>query len=188
MAGPRKTQPHDPALSSEPSGQGEPDGRVPGTGSVSPASSTEARRGPGRPRRGPDLSRIRHDLAEDLTRLGTYMSFGLPLTGMVIVNRAQRAANCLADLAEQNPAVARLLAAVTGISVYAELAFVVGDVVVAAGVERGAIPVDHPLATNIRPEIEIVVRENQAMQERMAAAAAAAEREAAGQGVPPAAE
>lgn len=79
-----------------------------------------------------------------------------PLTGMVLVNRAERAADALALLASQNPAVLRLLKGIAGASMYAELAFIVGDVVIAAGVEQGAIPVEHPLAHNIRQEIVIV--------------------------------
>jgi hypothetical protein len=77
---------------------------------------------------------------------------------MVVVNRADRAAKCLSALAATNPAVLRLLVQVAGMSVYAELAFVAGDIVIAAGVESRVVPMNHPLALNIRPEIELYLK------------------------------
>jgi hypothetical protein len=103
------------------------------------------------------------------------LSIPRPLTGLVLVNRAERAADALTMLAAQNPRVLRLLKLVAGASIYAELGAIVGEMVVAAGVEAGAVPIESPLTGSIRQEIGIVVELNQARAAQAEAQAQAQE-------------
>jgi hypothetical protein len=159
----------------------------PPTGSEFGGRSTADRPASGR-KRGPvpkldQLGQIREELAKDLTRLGIILSIPRPLMGLVLVNRAERAADALVLLAQQNPRVLRLLKMVAGASVYAELGAIVGELVIAGGVEAGAVPVGSPLTSSIRQEIEIVLAvEAQRAAEAERRAAAQTEGEA---GTPP---
>jgi hypothetical protein len=121
------------------------------------AKRTYRKRGP--VPRSDQVEQIREELIKDFARFGMLLSFGLPLTGMVVVNRAERAANSLAALARQSPAVLRVLKLISGASIYGEVGFILGEVLIAVGVEQGAIPVDSLVAQSIRPEIEIAQKE-----------------------------
>jgi hypothetical protein len=89
---------------------------------------------------------------------------------MVLVNRAEIVANSLASAAQSNPRLLRVLKGITSINAYGALVIVAGNVVVAAGVESGAIPMDHPLTIQIRPEIEHVRKTIEAQQAAQAQA------------------
>lgn len=124
----------------------------------------------GRPPASDKIGQIKNSVQETVVLVGMGLQVGMPLTGLVVVNRADKMGEELAILAERNPAVRRILERLVLVSGFATLGFVVKDVVVAAGVERGVIATDHPLAGSIQEEIKIVVE----VQQRAAAIAQAA--------------
>lgn len=137
------------------------------TGRKKSRSSTVRR---GRPPASDKIGQIKNSVQETVVLVGMGLQVGMPLTGLVVVNRADKMGEELAILAERNPAVRRILERLVLVSGFATLGFVVKDVVVAAGVERGVIAMDHPLAGSIQEEIKIVVE----VQQRAAAIAQAA--------------
>ena len=122
--------------------------------------------------RADQITVIRDELAEALGTIGGTLMLIRPLTGLVIVNRAEVVANSLASAAQSNPRLLKVLKGITSINAYGALVIVAGNVVVAAGVESGAIPLDHPLTIQIRPEIDHVRSTIEAQQAAQAQAQA----------------
>jgi hypothetical protein len=122
--------------------------------------------------RADQISVIRDEIEQGLGVIGASLMLIRPLTGLVIVNRAGPAADALALAAQRNPRLLRVLKGLASISAYGELVVIVGNVVVAAGVEAGALPVEHPLTVQIRPEIAEIQKSFAAMPQATATAQA----------------
>lgn len=132
-----------------------------------------ARRGRGRPSKAPSrpLEALRKDLVDLYAGMGLLAKPFLPLPALVLVKQAEDCADAWVRAAEVNPVIRRVLEGFSTASVYGALIMAHAPIAVAFQVQLGRLPVEHPLATGIRPEIQIVVDEN-------ARAAAAAERAA----------
>lgn len=118
--------------------------------------SSTARRG--RPPASDKIGQIKNGVQETIALIGMGIQVGMPLTGLVIVNRSDQMGNELALLAERNPAVRRILERLILVGGFASLGFVAKDVAIAVAVERGMFPMDHPLASGIQEEIQIMVQ------------------------------
>jgi hypothetical protein len=149
-------------------------GRRPGSKNKSKAASSARATPSSAPSLNAELKSIQKDIAQDLARIGMLATMVAPVTGLVVANRADRASTALCILASKNPALLNLLRMAAAGGVYAELGFIVGDVVIALGVERGAIPVDSFLTSTIRPEIAAAQEAARVQQEAYAAQQAAA--------------
>ncbi len=134
----------------------------------------------GRPRKATSaplrpLGDLRKDLVEFYAGIGLLAQPIMPLPALVIVKQSEACADAWVRAAEVNPVIRRVLEGFSTASVYGALIMAHAPIAVAFQVQLGRLPIEHPLAQGIRPEIELVIAQNQAK----AAAQAQAEAEAA---------
>jgi hypothetical protein len=132
---------------------------------------------------GPNWAQMQDDLTGLFAMFGAGMGMVLsPTGGRVMMNRAPKAAGALIDMARHDPRLAAFLERFLARARFAALGEVVGEVVIAVGVDRGVIPPTSPITTTIQLEnAETIqqVRAEQQAQAEMQAQAEALEREAA---------
>ncbi len=132
----------------------------------STASDGASRRGPGRPRRAPSkpLEALRADLVQLYTGMGLVLKPMLPLPALVLVKQSEACADAWVRAAEVNPVIRRALEGFSQASVYGALLMAHAPIALAFQVQLGRLPIEHPMAQTIRPEIELVIEENKARE------------------------
>lgn len=143
----------------------------------STANGADRRRAPaGRPRKGPSkpLDVVRADLVQLYTGVGLLLKPMLPLPALVVVRQSEECADAWIRAAEVNPIIRRALEGFTQASVYGALIMAHAPIAIAVQVQMGNMPIEHPMAQSIRPEIELVIAENARRAEAAAQEAAAA--------------
>ena len=121
------------------------------------------------------LEALRKDLVDLYTGLGLLAKPFLPLPALVLVKQSEDCADAWVRAAEKNAAIRRALEGFSAASVYGALIMAHAPIAIAFQVQMGRLKIEHPMASGIRPEIEMVIEENK----RMAAAAERAAQEAA---------
>jgi hypothetical protein len=139
-------------------------------------AAAEPKRAAGRPRKSAPtrpLEALRADLVQLYTGLGLVLRPMMPLPALVMVKESETCADAWVRAAEVNPIIRRALEGFSQASVYGALLMAHAPIAIAFQVQMGRLPLEHPLAQGIRPEIELVIAENQARAKAAAEAAAA---------------
>ena len=102
------------------------------------------RRGPGRPPKAPapPKDQVRDWLIAQLGIVGGMISLVRPVTGTVMMDRADRAANALIALGNQYPGVRRVLESMMKFAAWEELGEFALSMTLAAGVDAGTVDPD----------------------------------------------
>ena len=99
----------------------------------------------------------------------------MPLPALVLVKQSEDCADAWVRAAEVNPIIRRALEGFSTASVYGALLMAHAPIAIALQVQMGRLPIEHPIAAGIRPEIQMVVDEQARAAEAAARAAAQAE-------------
>jgi hypothetical protein len=129
----------------------------------------------GRPPRETTLAGVQDQLAAQLLFLGGALAMVRPITGAVLMDRSERAASDVMQIAARNPRVLAIVKALVQWSVYADAAELGFELLIANGLDAGRVPPDHPITTPIRAFIP----DDAAEQWRQRQAEAQQQREAA---------
>lgn len=89
---------------------------------------------------------IYRGVTETLVATGAIAHLAMPVTGTVMISRAPTTADALIRIARRDERVRNALLAMLRYSAYAELAMVLGAIVLAVMVDRGQLPPEHPVA------------------------------------------
>jgi hypothetical protein len=100
-----------------------------------------------------ELTDLKGELAAQLVMVGMPLAMVAPVTGHTVIMRAEMASGAVVDLARKNAKVMRLLLKLTQVNAYATLGQAAACVVVAVGIDAGAVKPDSLPAQKLIPDV-----------------------------------